>query len=277
MTQEPPGYAPGLYTGLSNEHYHAAPGISNSGLALIGRCPAIYYGRRLDPRRPPEEEKGGQLDGTLAHCAILEPDEFDKRYIVGPDVHRNTNAWKSFVAGHPGQVVIKRQQRECAFAQAASVRAIPDVAEALASGIAEPSGFWIDEQTGVLCKVRPDWVHSVPGGDILFDVKTYSDASPDDFTRQIARKLYYMQDAWYRDGWTQVTKRPVAAFVFIAVETEYPYAASAVMLDEDSVEEGRILYRRNLDIYAQCKNANEWPGYVQGIAEVRLPAYAFGK
>ena len=37
---------PGIYIGLANEQYHAAEGISKSGLDLIARSPYLYRHRQ---------------------------------------------------------------------------------------------------------------------------------------------------------------------------------------------------------------------------------------
>lgn len=268
--------APCTIDGQDIEAYHCGPGISKTGLDHIAVSPARFYSLHLDPARPPEKERAGQLEGQLAHCAILEPAEFDKRYAVGPDVSRATKAWKEWEATLPaGVVAIKPDQRETALRQAESVRKLPDVAEALGSGRPEVSAYWIDPETGVLCRCRPDWTHPASeSGVILLDVKTYSDASPDEFARQIARKRYHVQDAYYSDGYARASGKEVLAFIFVAVETEWPYAASAVMLDDQGRDAGRALYRRDLDTYARCLQANAWPGYGSAIHQVSLPAWA---
>lgn len=266
----------GLVYGLPNDEYHAGDGISNSGLALIAKSPAHYFGLKLDPNRPPPVVKAGQLEGTLAHCAILEPGEFDKRYAVGPDVRRNTKIWDAFEASlQSGQIGIKPDDRATAFAQAASLRALPDVAALLAVGRPEVSAYWIDDKTGELCRCRPDWVHPVgEDGVILLDVKTYSDASPREFSRQVARKGYHLQDAFYSDGYALASGKKVLGFVFAAVETSYPYAACACMLDDQGRDVGRAEYRRLLDRYAECKRTGVWPGYSQAVELISLPAWA---
>ncbi|MFU1927533.1 PD-(D/E)XK nuclease-like domain-containing protein [Bordetella hinzii] len=268
--------APCTIDGQDIEAYHRGPGISKTGLDHVARSPALFYALHLDPARPAEKERAGQLEGQLAHCAILEPAEFDKRYVVGPDVSRATKAWKEWEASLPaGVIAIKPDQRETALRQAESVRRLPDVAEALAAGRPEVSAYWIDPDTGVLCRCRPDWVHPAGNnGVILLDVKTYSDASPAEFARQIARKRYHVQDAFYSDGFARASGLDVLAFVFVAVETEWPFAASAVMLDEPGRDVGRIHYRRDLDTYARCLAANDWPGYGAAIHQVSLPAWA---
>lgn len=266
----------GLYFDLDIDAYHGGAGISKSGLDSIDANPAIYFGRHVDPDRPAPKDKAGQLEGSLTHCAVLEPDEFAKRYAVGPDVStRAVKAWKDFEAATPGKVCIKPGEYETAMRQADSVRRLPEVKEALERGKAEVSSYWIDPVTDELCRCRPDWAHDCGiSQTILLDLKTCGDASPAEFRRQIARKRYDVQNAFYVDGYAAGSGREVLAFIFVAVESEWPYAACALMLDEDSIASGRRKYRRNLDVYAECRRTGVWPGYSSQIEIVRLPDWA---
>lgn len=268
---------PGIYHGIDIDAYHRGPGISKSGLDLIAKAPAHYYAKYLDPSRPEDDKQtASQLDGELAHCAILEPDEFSKRFIVGPDVSRATKVWKEFAEAHSGLTAIKPDQYKAAWAQAASVNRLPEVAAALKSGKPEVSAYWIDEETGVLCRCRPDFVHDVgDAGVILVDVKTCGDARPSEFVRQIARMRYHVQNAFYSDGYAIASGRPVLGFLFASVEMDYPHTASAIMLDEDSIEQGRKDSRRALDTYAACLASGEWPAYGNEVHLARLPGWAF--
>jgi exodeoxyribonuclease VIII len=284
----------GLVHDQDIEAYHAGVGLSKSGLDLIAKAPALYYARRLDPKRPTERSRAGQLEGTLAHCAVLEPDQFMKRYAVVPAdaPRRPTEAqwnakkpsedsvaamawWTEFSERTGGAQVVTSDQYDTAMRQAESIRRLPDIAEALAAGHAEVSAYWRDPVTGLLCKCRPDWAH--PAGDsgvVIVDVKTYSDASPDEFRRQVARKRYEVQDAYYSDGYALASGREVLAFVFVAVETEWPFMASAVVIDDQAKNSGRIKYRRDVDSYARCIETGVWPGYSSGIETVSLPNWA---
>lgn len=271
---------PGMYHGISNADYHDLPGISKSGLDCVNQSPAHYYGRYLDPARPADDntQTTAQQDGELAHCAILEPDEFNKRFVVGPNVSRATKSWKEFAesAAAAGKAAIKPAQYATAWSQAASVRKIHDVTSALANGKPEVSAFWIDPETQVLCKCRTDFVHDVgDAGVILVDVKTCGNASPKEFSRMIAKHRYHVQSAWYSDGYAVASGRQVLAFIFAAVEMAYPYAASAIMLDAESIDQGRNEYRRNLNTYAECLSLGVWSGYENTVQLVRLPEWAF--
>ena len=269
---------PGLHYLLDIGAYHAdQESVSKSGLDEIARSPAHYFARRLDPMRPAPREKAGQLEGTLAHCATLEPDEFLRRYRVSSNVNRNTKVWKEFAekALGDGLEPIQLSQYEAAMRQAESVRALPEVKDALSAGHAEISACWLDEETGVLCRCRPDWT-SPAGSDgcVLMDLKTYGDASKAEFVRQIARKHYAAQAGFYTDGFGIASGLMVHGFVFVAVETEWPHAAACYMLDHDSLEAGRRWYRRHLATYAQCLRTGIWPGYSPRIELLTLPRWA---
>ena len=174
----------GLYEGMSNEEYHAAPGLSNTGLTELARSPWHYYSRFLDPSRPERERKAGQFEGTIAHCAILEPNEFMRRYVVTPSnaPRRPTAAqwnaknpspesvqamawWSNWEAENEGREVVSHDDYSRVLRQAESVRRIREVRELFEHGKAELSAFATAD--GVLKKCRPDWTAHVGAGDVI--------------------------------------------------------------------------------------------------------------
>lgn len=282
---------------ISIEAYHALPGISKTGLDVMNRTPAHYFANTLDPLRPAPTTRAGQLEGQLAHCAVLEPDEFAKRYVTEPtdapyrrptSLQRNAKNpsassleamyyWDDFDARNAGKTSITPAQYETAMRQAQSIRRLPQVAEALARGKPEATTMWIDALTGEPCRCRPDWVADYRARRVvLLDVKTCGNASADEFARQIARKRYHVQDAFYSDGYAAAHGVDVMAFLFVAVESTWPYLANVIQLTENSREQGRRDYRRNLQMYSVCRQRREWPGYIEGnnLPVVTLPAYA---
>lgn len=279
----------GLYPGMSNEDYHRSPGISCSGMHEFRRKPSRYWSLYLNPERPPRKEKAGQLEGTLCHCAALEPDEFDFRYVVTPEgaparpTERSRKAkkpsadtqyalewWDAFEEMNPKRRVITQEQYDRAWHQADSIRKLPDVAAAFAAGAPEVAAFWRDPQTGVLCRCKPDWVQKCGGRSVvLFDVKTYDNVEDEAFAAQISRKYYDWQDAMYSDGYAHAAGVTVEGFVFIAVEPEYPWEANLLMLDAPSREHAARQFHERLEQYAWCLEHNVWPGYSE-IKEVSL-------
>lgn len=150
-------------------------------------------------------------------------------------------------------------------------------ANALLTGVpgeAEKSVYWIDATTGVLCRCRPDWWRD---DNLIVDLKTTEDASPEGFARSIAKFRYDVQDAFYTDGVQQATGKRPKAFVFIAVEKKPPYGVGVYVLDAETKDLGRAQYQHDLRVYAECVRTGEWPGYGDKIQTINLPAWHANK
>lgn len=267
---------PRLQFGLPSDDYHAIDALGASGLRKLARSPAHFYAATLDPQRPTSEPTPAMRAGTLAHCALLEPDELERRYVVRPDgLDARTKDGKAWLAALPvGIEAVTAEQMTTAHRQAAALRYLPDIASALSNGAAEVSAFWRDTLTGIDCKCRPDWVAPAGDGVILIDVKTTTDASPTGFPRSLANFRYPLQAAWYSDGYERASRKRVLGFVFACVESDYPHAAAAYMLDDESMDKARAENRRLLELYSTCRSANQWPGYPSTIQPISLPAWA---
>lgn len=290
----------GLRFGLDIEAYHGGPGISKTGLDDLALCPAMYYARHIDPDRPPRTEKAGQLEGNLAHCALLEPAEFPKRYAVLPKdapsrptpaqwkaVNSNESStaakawWTAWNKDHAGARIITADQRYAAMCQAHSMRSLQNVwgglsmADMLNRGKAEVSAYWTDPITGVLCRCRPDLVVPINARQVvLVDVKTYSEATRREFMRQVVRKKYHLQDSFYSEGYMRASGLEVVGFVFVVVEDKWPFLAASYQLGEESRHEGALQHRDLLDTYAECLRTNVWPSYTTATETLDLPPYA---
>lgn len=268
----------GIVHGLTNESYHAGPGWSVSGVKRFRRSPYHFHALKGPHGAPPKEPTAAMVNGTLVHCATLEPDEMPRRYAVGPDGPRTSKAWKDHAAwaAMTGLEPITGVQYIAALRQAAALRTLPDVDTLLSDGQPEVSAFWRDEATGVLCKCRPDWVSPVADGTgvILVDVKTTADASPEAFARSAANLGYHLQAAWYCHGYAQATGLEVHGMVFACVESEFPHAVAAYMLDDEAIAKGRAACDAALVAYAECERTCTWPSYPQDIVTLQLPPWA---
>jgi hypothetical protein len=267
----------GIIPGLSNDDYHAGPGVSNSVLSSMAKSPAHAYALHLAPNRPKREPTPAMLAGTLAHCAVLEPAELAARYACKPPGHDGrTAAGKAWAALIPRNVeIVDAAKLETAKSQRAAVLETPELCALFAVGEDEQSAYWIDEPTGLLCRCRPDWVHPLADGRvILVDLKTSADISPEGFAKSIWNFGYHRQVAWYSTGYERASGRQVAAFVFAAVSNDYPFMACAYMLDDAAAQRGASECRALLDRYAECLRTDVWPGYgAAGIQLLSLPAW----
>jgi exodeoxyribonuclease VIII len=248
----------------TNEQYHADPAISASHLKAVMQSPHHYWSRYVNPQRPAVEPTTAMRLGSLAHCAVLEPDELLQRYgVCGP---RNTKAGKEQAErmAADGIEAVTSSDMALALSMAASVREHPYAAALLADGKAEQSFWWDDKATGQRCKCRPDWYQ----GNTLVDLKTCQDASPGAFARACATFGYHTQAAHYLNG-TFADR-----FVFIAVEKTYPYAVGVYELDADAMVAGAEQCRIGLQTISDCRAINEWPGYTTTCDTIAMPKWA---
>jgi exodeoxyribonuclease VIII len=287
-------YPAGVIAGMSSADYFALSDVlSSTGARKLSRSPLHFFGTTLDPQRPPQQPSDAMLAGTLAHCALLEPDCLSSRYAIVPAsaprrpsvIQRNAKKpspesiyaiewWDTFAAEHAGAEIIDAEQLKTAHHQAASISKLPEIGPLLSAGEPELSAFWTDRATGVRCKCRPDWTSYGPGSAVLLDLKTTQDASEKAFSRSIWNYRYDMQAAWYTDGYEQASGTMCMGFVFICVESDWPHAAAAYMIDDEFMAGARADNRRAIELYSECKRTNEWPGYSSAIQVLSRPAWA---
>jgi hypothetical protein len=263
---------PGIYQGIPNEAYHAGPGISKSGLWTIHETTPAHY------KWPKPREPKPHFDvGDAIHKAILEPEKFEAEFVRGPDDRRG-NKWKDQleICTATGKTLLTSSDFDSALAVRDAVHADAWINSIVTQGerMVEASGYWIDPETGVLCRCRPDLYRR--DLKIILDVKSTRDASPKDFAKSCVNYGYHSQEAFYTDGWRHCGEE-VDAFVFLAFEKESPYAKAVYELPPSIVEEGRAIIRQSLDLYGDCVKRDEWPAYGDGVQELTFPRWAYTK
>ena len=246
---------PGIYYGISNENYHAGPGVSKSQLDDIADTPALYLWRK---NAPVDTTKTKTLDlGTAFHCRVLEPEEFSNRFIVAPEFNRRTNAGKEeekaflMECASTGKTVITAEEGRKIELMYQSVMALP-LGQWLveSAGHAESSIYWEDPETGILCRCRPDKI--IPEFHWIMDVKTTADIQR--FKTAYYDYRYHVQDAFYSDGYeAQFGVQPT--FVFLVASTTIEcgrYPVEIFMMGEEAKLAGQQEYHRNLRTLSDC-------------------------
>lgn len=269
-----PDIKPGIYQGIPNEAYHAGPGISKSGLWTIHKKTPAHY------KFPPVKEetttaKGIKDFGTAQHIAILEPNIFEAKVYRGPQ-DRKGNKWLDAVelCKIDSKVLLTASQYDEVLTVRDTVHADQWINAIITGGKpeVEASGYWIDEETGVLCRCRPDLYRADLG--IMLDVKTSESAAPDDFVRSVDNYGYHAQEAHYTDGY-QALGRQVEGFVILALEKKSPYAKAVYELPPSIVDEGRAIIRKSMATYAECFKSEQWPGFPEGVQELKFQRWSY--
>ncbi|MER6534370.1 PD-(D/E)XK nuclease-like domain-containing protein [Streptomyces sp900105755] len=273
-TEAPAG--PIVRDDLTAESYHAdRTSISSSGLRalLAPGCPAQFKYDRDNPQ-PPKRE----FDlGHAAHKLVLgigeelEPLDFDTYLTKAAKQARDE-------AREAGAVPLLTHEWEQVQAMAAAIRQHP-VAGPLftpGTGRAELSLFWTDRETGVRCRVRPDWLKEMPGLALGVDYKTIRSADPETVSRAIRDHSYHQQDALYTDGIWAVLDPEDVRFIFVFQSKIPPYLITVRELADQDRDIGRARNQRALRLYKDCESTGIWPDWTGPITEIptiSMPTY----
>lgn len=269
---------PGFYRDVSMTDYRNGPGISRSDLALVARSPKHFHERSKEKKSVAKEL------GTRVHTAFLEPHIWERDWLTC-DFGRNSNAFKDMdkAVTAKGKHLITNAEREEAESIAQALRDDDFAMRILTNGERELTAYWVDEETGVLCKCRTDVLdRDDPSEWIIVDPKTAASANPEDFPRHAVKFGYHVQAAFYQDGVREAARQSGAdlperiTMCFVAIESDPPHGIALYEFTPGMVEKGRDKYKRALHIYAQCKAAGDWPGYPRVLNRIDTDYYKRG-
>ena len=253
-------------TDMPNEAYHRSEGVSKSGLDLISRSPAhYYYAQKREPTR-------AMAIGTAIHTALLEPERFEREYLLLKDVaDRRASEYKQAIKVHaPENVLVSTEAANVAGMQE-SVFSQTEAAAALrAEGWRELSAFVECPETGVILRARYDLLTS---DGIAYDLKKTRDARRSEFEKSVYNYRYHVQDAHYSRVFELITGE-LLQFKFLVVEETAPNTAAVYELDQLAKEVGKFYAMRDLRTYAQCKKTGEWPHPDSGDGIISISNWA---
>lgn len=297
------------------ERYLGAEGESSSLLKEVLKSPRHYLVTRnmdVSPRNTDHLELG-----TFAHQAILEPSKFEK-VIIEPKANRGTTAgvcalieFYSDLLTIPQTAVFAdlkmgelREMLSSLESEAAArgytaitseyasiIRAMRISFNTYGGGIlprimsyvkTETSMYGRDASTGLKVKIRPDGLllEENFGLNAILSVKTTSATSVEAFMRDSAKFRYELAEGMYLKVASDITGRHFSGTIMIMVQTVIPYQVAVLYWDAEDLQIGKYKYAQALDIVAQCRAANHWPGFdakaeagAYGIIQAKLPNY----
>ena len=260
--ERPPLGEVGIFGDIPEDEYHASPGLSQSALKILGEegGPAKFrYGVQKDTRP--------QKLGTLVHSLLLRPNEVMQNYRVTRLTRDGTKDWKEEQADHSGKIMVKQPEFDKAMGIVEAVfRWSSGARELLLSPdriMTEASFWWVNEETGLLCRGRADAWHE--DYQVIIDLKTARSASTDGFRRAVREYGYAIQRQWYVGGWPLAGGRTPVDFVFVVVEPDFPHMTASYVLDKEDLEDAQAKIRRLMDIHQECERSGIWPGYDPGV------------
>lgn len=306
-----------LLARMGFDQYRALDALSVSTLKHAGES-LLQFKQAFDN---PSPDTTAKRLGRATHTSVLEPDDFPRRYVVidpaelreiapprsskegkrvwaeyverHPDaVDLDSDGYQRAIFGelHPGKEVLTDTAYESCLRMRDAVRRHPVAGPLVAKGRAELSLVWRDEESGLACRMRPDFIPD-DRDDVIVDLKTARAPFPWMFGGAAAKLGYHLQAAFYERGWRIVTGQ-IREMHLIAVQNVAPwevwvYTLPAAVVKAAWEEQGSGLAsllmkvkwarEKEAELIAAGRDGSEaWPGDCREIHELQFPAYVPG-
>lgn len=267
---------------LSNAEYHGeSTSVSNTGKECFRKSQQQYRGMYVTRTIPFPPPTPALTMGIAVHEAVLEPDVFADKYVCAPKCDRRTTVGKvlyaEFLESSAGKTVLSLDEYDLARAMQTACRQNDLVRNLLdMPGDVEHSYKWLDDESGLWLKSRPDktFAGSHNGLDIIFDLKTCPDASPEGFQYSCRSHGYHRTAAFRIDGHLARTGNK-SQYLFAAVSKE-TLEVGLYVLQPEEIELGRKQNRSILNRMAKCYATNDWePVWSKRVNSLSYPAWMF--
>lgn len=266
---------------MSNEEYHARPEFSSSQLKDMLRSGAHFYVNSIS-KEAKKEASTAMNFGTLVHTMFLEPEQFENEFVIAPKFNRRTKDGKAeaeaWELANAGKLAVTEEDVENAQRMATNLRTLSSYADMQNNyGMPEASFFFTDPTYDLQLRIRPDW-HIAPcsvfPNGLILDLKTTTDARPNEFSRSCAKFGYDLSAAMYREGFQEyysTDEKP--DFIFLVAESSLPFNVKQYKASDLFLAVGDARYNKSKGLLAESLLINEWDGYSTDLEEIYLPSY----
>lgn len=245
------------------------PALSSSIIKILATKSPRHAWERHPLLNPDyREETSDTFDyGTAAHALFLEGDE-SKLVVVEAD------DWRKKEARAAREQARADRKTPILARQLATVRKMVQGAHRfvlesgfprlMQDGISEYKIRWHEGES--LCMAKIDRMNPA----MMMDYKSTNDASPEAFSRTIARFGYDIQARFYQRG-VRIAEGREYPFLFLAQEADPPYACSWHALAPSMAEIADMRIERAIRTWQACMASGKWPAYSNAIHYAEAP------
>lgn len=255
------------------------PGATADSFMLLGQPAADYHADRsaqscsllkpmlispahyLQALVEPVVDTEAKLTGTVLHALVMEPHRVDELVAVYPDsLTPRDKAVREFKVANRSRLCLPMSAFDLLRQAAQAVLLAPFRGRAfgdyLREALIEPSVYYRDPSTGVLCRTRPDVLHP----EFTFDIKTSRHVQHRLFRQDALAMHYDMQSYMYSLARALLAARPRPfPFVFVQVELAAPHSVRFLTASTAFLENGQKKYQSALGRYLACNQSGLWP------------------
>lgn len=272
------------------EDYLAIDAMSKTTMWAANR--SLKYYKHI--RQNGIEETDAMRRGTAGHAALLEPEKFEKDYLVQPDfteglltkdgkptTSKNSAEYKARVAewtlANPTALPISHDFKKDLDGMRAEISLHGFVSELVGNTVVrEGSLMWTCPRTEAGCKCRFDGVSEIDGTVIGWDYKVVGDAAtPESWVNKSIGFGYHVGAAHYMDGFVRATGETLDRFVFVVQESKAPYDIVVYEYDRPTLILGITTRLRLIREIQKAEAARNFPGYPEDVQIVTAPDWAF--
>lgn len=254
---------------MTHDDYASMRGVNWSTLKNLRESGLAYQYGLVHPR----EDTAALALGRVTHTLAFDPLTFAEEFVIWEHGDRRGNEWKAFADRHAGKTIFKPAEIETAIAMADAVKRHPLVQPYLARGVFEQPIQWIDPDTGIQCKAKPDWLQ--PHRRALVDLKTTVSIEGRRFGNAAARYGYHCQLAHYAAGVEHALGWRPELVKLIAVEKTPPHDVAVFTLTDADLYAGADEVAELLQKLRAYTDAQTWPGRYSEEQALQLPAWLF--
>jgi len=249
---QPKGREPGVYVGLSMQEYHDDPAIGGTDIKNILISEEKFWANNpLNPDKPVTDTNAFKI-GRAYHEMVLEPEKPFPFMI------------KRGVQSSKVEGMIGEGDYNDLLKMYARLLKQPKHWNALHGGIAEASIFYRDEETGLMCKIRPDnfapeWVgdlktaKGISDKELFFDfpnngyhISGYRYSRGMEALKKMIIDGYQMPPHFSADFIARFIAKEKQMFCFVFQDKNYPYSTRLWNMTPFASEEGYSYYYKGL-------------------------------
>lgn len=241
------------------DDYQGNESYSRSDLMLIKQSPYHLRAKKEGIYPKPDKESPSMIMGQLFHCLVLEPHLFDEQFLVMGEMDRRTKAGKElyqfYLDEAKGRATVDIKHYSKARIMADNVLEHEIARKALKGCLIERSLFWVDEETGLNFKCRPDAYN--PDNGIVVDLKSTKDAAFRPMQRSCVTYGYFLQAAMIREA-IRALGLKFTKFILLCAENSEPYATAPIVFDDNAIDSGLNEFNYLKRILARCIQENRF-------------------
>lgn len=230
--------------------------LSFSSIKEFAKSPNhfIYYKNRQ------RETTAAMMRGSALHCLVLEPDEFEKRYMIAPNFRRGTKAWDECVSAAGDREIMKDSEFEGIERMATAIMENRHARDIIQNATAFEQHVEF-EFNGIPFHGFIDIV-----GNVVADLKSTQDVSASGFNRFVFNYNYHWQAALYLSAIGYSNE-----FMFIGIEANAPHNVMVYRLPQSVID---IAVRQLIEVTNEFKKWDGLPAtYNNEIIDIQPPSW----